>query len=98
MEQSFLNSSTTPDAYHEESFFRDHEIATRAIEGLKTLESKIAQGPKRSWMLSVGFKQPHTWYHMPKKYFDMYRDSEILAELDERDLVYPDNTPSIGYR
>jgi len=68
-------------------------------EGLSQLQAKVKEGKKKAWMLSVGFKQPHTWYHMPMKYFEMYRNSTALAdELDDRDLVFPANTPTVGYR
>jgi arylsulfatase A-like enzyme len=98
IEQGFLNSSTTPDAYQSDEFFRDYEIATRGIQGLTDLRDKVKEGKKENWFLSIGFKQPHTWYHMPKKYFDLYKNSPIFDHLDDRDLVFPNNTPSIGYR
>ena len=98
IEQGFLNSSTTPDAYHPDDFFRDYEIASRGIAGFSYLQSKVQEGKKENWLLAIGFKQPHTWYHMPKKYFDMYKGSRLFDRLDDRDRFFPNNTPSIGYR
>jgi hypothetical protein len=99
MEEVFLNSSTTPDADHPDEFFRDYEIASRGIDGMHHLVAKVKEGKKANWLLSIGFKQPHTWYHMPKKYFDLYKSrTGALNRLDDRDLVFPNNTPSIGYR
>lgn len=98
IEQGYLNSSTTPDAYRPDNFFRDYEIASRGIEGFSRLQAKVSNGDKANWFLSIGFKQPHTWYHMPKKYFDLYKDNKIFSRLADVDRFYPNNTPSIGYR
>ena len=99
VEMGFLNSSTTPDAYRSDAEFRDYEIASRGIEGIELLRDKVGQGLKSGWMLGLGFKQPHTWYHFPKKYIDFYTDnSAAIARLEDEDLVFPNNTPTIGYR
>ena len=99
IEMGFLNSSTTPDAYRPDEAFRDYEIASRGIEGLELLRDKVRQGFKNAWVLGIGFKQPHTWYHFPKKYIDLYpKNSPAIIRLEDQDLVYPNNTPTIGYR
>ena len=100
-EEGVLNSTTTPDSERPESWFRDYLIATKAIDGLNEFYNNYSRPESvvsNPWLLSVGFKQPHTWYHLPQKYFNLYRDSPIFRELDDEDNVYPKTTPTIGYR
>lgn len=79
-EQTFMNSSTTPDDNHREDEFRDHIISTYGIDKLRELNSKSLE-TKRPFLMSIGFKQPHTQYHLPRKYFEMYRDNIFLENL-----------------
>ncbi|MDA7493047.1 sulfatase [bacterium] len=50
-----------------ESEYRDHQIATRAIEHLEELQD--ADSP---FLLAVGFFKPHLPFCAPRKYWDLY--------------------------
>ena len=100
-EQSFLNSSVTPDSNFKIEEFRDYIIADRAIAKIKELNAKSAE-TKRPFAVSIGFKQPHTSYHLPREYFDMYRHNSylenILNSTDELQYLYPVGAPLQNYR
>lgn len=49
----------------------------------------------------MGFKQPHTQYHVPSKYVDMYRDSPFIRALQRSNdsmAAFPQGTPRMNYR
>ena len=79
-EQVFMNSSTTPDDNYAENSFRDHIIASYGIDKLKELHRKSNE-TKNPFLMSIGFKQPHTQYHLPRKYFEMYRNNSFLRNI-----------------
>jgi arylsulfatase A-like enzyme len=99
-EQKFMNSSTTPDDNFPEEEFRDHIISTYAIDKLRELNSKSKQSG-RPFMVSIGFKQPHTQYHLPRKYFDMYKGSAFLQNIlktNSSKYSFPVGAPRMNYR
>ena len=78
-EYSMLNSSTAPDDRPEREF-RDYIIADEAIKRLKSLREESISS-NRPFALSIGFKLPHTMYHIPRRYFNMYRHSSFLQDI-----------------
>ena len=99
-ELMYLNSSTTPDSTRREEWFRDHEIATRAIDSMRAM-SAASDSDGRPWSVSVGFKQPHTQYHVPRKYFNLYKNSRFLQEMkrsDDKEWTFPSGAPRMNYR
>ena len=97
-----MNSSTTPDDNYPEEDFRDHIIASYAIDKIKELDkkSKISGKP---FLLSIGFKQPHTQYHLPRKYFDMYRENAFLRrflspQVNTSYYQFPSGSSRLNYR
>jgi len=100
-EPTFLNSTTTPDSNLRVEDFRDYIISSYAIDKIHELNSKS----KRSgdpFIVSVGFKQPHTMYHVPRKYFNMYKGSTylqgIMNSTDEMQYMFPIGAPRMNYR
>lgn len=99
-EERLLNSSVTPDSTLSLPEFRDHEIATRAINKLYELHH-LSENENKPFLLTIGFKQPHLQYHLPRQYFDMYRDSEFLQNIlhsDDKEHTFPDGVPLMNYR
>ena len=96
LEWDFMNSSVMPDKRLPEESFPDHQFASRAIEELKLLTSKFEQD--KYFMLSVGFKMPHTAMHVPYKYFDMYRSRSHEFEATPDQLRFPPTSPMISWR
>ncbi len=80
--QMYMNSTVSPDSVTPETSFRDSIIADKAIETLRRLRQEQQQLPQPiPFLLSVGFKLPHTQYHVPRRYFDWYADSPFLASI-----------------
>jgi len=99
-ETKFLNSSTMPDHVRSEEEFRDYEIATYAIDKMKML-SRSSKKTGRPFLLTVGFKLPHTQYHIPSSYVDLYRNSPFIRALavsNDSDYAFPRGTPRMNYR
>lgn len=108
--QMYMNSSVTPDSNLPDHVFRDHQIADKAIEKLRELAT-LSASTSRPFLLSVGFKQPHTQYHMPRRFYDLYQDnndflSSVLrgvptsstGDSSEASNVFPVNAPIMNYR
>ena len=55
---------------HNEDKLPDHTFTTMAIDHMK---SKQSSDDGRYWMLSVGYKLPHTRLHVPEEYYVKYR-------------------------
>ncbi len=64
--------------YRDESQMSDSKAAVWAVERLKRKHSK-------PFMLMVGFLRPHTPWHVPKKYFDMYDPAKITVPVYRQD-------------
>jgi iduronate 2-sulfatase len=63
-----------------------------AIEAIKRLK-QAKQTPNKPFFMAVGFIRPHLPFVAPKKYWDLYKRSEIpLAELRKA----PENAPSFA--
>lgn len=92
-ETSWMNSSTMPDKTRKEEEFRDHIFAEKAVTVLKDL----VKSPKY-FMLAVGFKLPHLALHVPYDYYKMYKGKEASWALSQRELVFPQSSPSVSYR
>ena len=99
-----MNSSITPDDNYPEEDFRDYIIASYAIDKIKELNTK-SKASGKPFLASIGFKQPHTQYHIPRKYFEMYRDSTYLrnlvsSEMNVNDSRYefPRGSTRLNYR
>lgn len=63
----------------------DEETQFKALEYLR-------HTPKKPWMMTVSFTNPHPPYKVPKKYWEMYKDADIpLPEYpDDMDEKYSD--------
>eukprot|EP01041_Mallomonas_annulata_P003383 gene3383-6712_t len=99
-EQSFLNSSVTPDDTIPEEHFRDYIIADHAINKLHSLVRK-SNANNRPFSLSIGFKQPHLQYHIPRKYYELYYNNSFLNNIlqyNKSSNKYPLHTPLMNYR
>ena len=101
-EQRFMNASIQPDDINAEEDFRDYIITSYAIDKIKELHKKTKES-NRPFMASIGFKQPHTQYHVPRKYYDMYKGSKYLQSiLDPRTnhskFIWPTSAPRLNYR
>jgi iduronate 2-sulfatase len=70
-EDRYLNATVAPDSVKPEQEFRDALIADYAVERMHYLAKK-SRDTQRPFILSVGFKLPHTQYHIPRRFFDMY--------------------------
>ncbi len=79
-EMAFHNASVTPDALHDEGFFRDAIIADKAISFMEEVKQGREEGNEEPWMLAVGFKATHMQYQMPKRFWDMYEGIEERLE------------------
>lgn len=63
-----------------------------AIEAIKRLK-QAKQSPNKPFFMAVGFSKPHLPFVAPKKYWDLYKRSEIpLAEFRK----IPENAPSFA--
>jgi len=95
-----MNSSTTPDDNFPEEEFRDHIITSYALGRLKEVHRK-SQETGNPFMISIGFKQPHTQYHLPRKYFEMYRGNPYLQQIlvgNSSKYTFPVGAPRMNYR
>jgi arylsulfatase A-like enzyme len=101
-EQVFMNSSITPDDNFPEEDFRDYIIASYGIDKIKELVKK-SQVTKNPFSISIGFKQPHTQYHIPRKYFELYKNNTYLSNIlinakNDPKYGFPVTTPRMNYR
>jgi len=71
-----------------DSTYRDHEVATRAIEQLKQFQNRDAP-----FFLAVGFYKPHLPFCAPKKYWDLYDFDSIQIPDNYR---IPPNAPRLA--
>ena len=94
-EWQFMNSSVMPDKTRPESAYPDYKFATSAIEELQYLTTKEKS---QYFMLSIGFKMPHTAYHVPHKYYDMYRSRKHFFQATPEQLRFPPTSPMISWR
>ena len=90
-----MNSSVMPDKTRHESEYPDFKFATSAIDELKFLTSK---DKAQYFMLSIGFKMPHTAYHVPHKYYDMYRSRNHLFQATSEQLRFPPTSSLVSWR
>lgn len=103
IEDEFMNSTVTPDSVWNEDKFRDHIITTHAIEKLESLNEK-SQRLGVPFLLSVGFKLPHTQYHIPRHFFDLYNNSAFINQISSMDVsqdnvsMFPIGAPRMNYR
>ena len=74
--------SVTPDYKKPENSFRDHIIASEAIAKMKDLNAK-SEATGNPFLLSIGFKLPHTQYHIPGRYFNMYAENKYLNAISK---------------
>jgi arylsulfatase A-like enzyme len=95
MEWNFMKSSVMPDKNMSEELFPDHLFATRAIQELNRL---VRQESDKYFMLSVGFKMPHTAMHVPYKYYDMYRGRSHAFTATPEQLQFPPTAPLVSWR
>ena len=76
-------------------------IADKAIEKLDELHIKSQQTSK-PFVLGIGFKQPHTSYHLPRRYFNMYKGNQFLKDIlnttNPLRFMYPAGAPRTNYR
>ncbi len=68
----YVKANATENADVEDDFYYDGAQTTRAIELLQQLKSN-----EKPFFLSVGYYRPHLPFNAPKKYWDMYRRSDI---------------------
>ena len=103
LEWSFMKASVQPDAERNESDFRDHMIATKAIDRLRKFHGQLVpKSPTANqtdfFMVGVGFKLPHITLHVPYKHYMMYKGLQVpnmtLAELQFSSKT----SPAVGYR
>ncbi|MBA63858.1 MAG: iduronate sulfatase [Planctomycetaceae bacterium] len=69
----------------DEAYF-DGRVAGRAIEVLNQIKDK-------PFFLAVGFWKPHAHFNAPKKYWDLYKPSEIKLPVNRQN---PRNVPEIA--
>ena len=99
-EEAFLNSSVTPDDSRPIEWFRDYQIADVASDKMRAL-SQLSSSEGRPFLLTVGFKLPHLQYHVPRRYFDMYRHNSYLTSIlseSDSNTSFPDGVPLMNYR
>ena len=94
-EWQFMNSSVMPDKVRPESAYPDYKFASSAIDELNYLTTKEKQ---QYFMLSIGFKMPHTAYHVPHKYYEMYRSRRDKFQATPEQLRFPRTSPMISWR
>ena len=92
-EWGIMNSSTTPDKVRHEKSFRDYMITSLAIEQLKI----YARQPDY-FFLALGMKLPHLCYHIPFKYYELYKNKTDLFKLSREERRFPSSTPMQSYR
>lgn len=92
----FMNASVHPDNILKEDEFRDHIITTHALSGLDKLRNKSNED-NSYYMLSIGYKLPHTALHIPLKYFNLYKDLNMWGN-GLNTTLYPKDAPIVGYR
>lgn len=67
----------------------DGKVADAAISVLR----KLGQQPDRPFFLAVGFIKPHTPFVAPKKYFDLYEESDVSLAANAE---FPDDAPRLA--
>ena len=89
-----INSTVMPDKVKPEHEYPDYLYASKAIDAMRQYKES-----KDFFMVSVGFKMPHTSLHVPWKYFDMYRSVSSTAwRLSDQERRYPKSAPMHGYQ
>ena len=99
-EGEHMNATVMADEILPEESFRDYQMTSRAIASLHTLRQEQKQDPASGvFSLGVGFKLPHISYHVPRKYFEMYRGKqEQLGLLSQEELRFPTGAHTAGMR
>lgn len=82
----YVKAKATENAEVDDDFYYDGAQTTRAIAILQDLKSD-----GKPFFLSVGYYRPHLPFNAPKKYWDMYKRSEI--ELADNQFV-PEGSPA----
>ena len=76
-----------------DDFYGDGKIADEAIARLRAAKAK----PDEPFFLAVGFLKPHLPFVAPKKYWDLYKRSEVpLAEFQDVPEGAPSYAPQFG--
>ena len=68
-------------------------ITSLAIEQLKI----YARQPDY-FFLALGMKLPHLCYHIPFKYYELYKNKTDLFKLSREERRFPSSTPMQSYR
>jgi len=96
-----MNASVYPDPLTPDRNFRDSLILEDALVKLRKLVN-LSHDSGRPFVMSVGFKLPHTQYHIPKHFFDMYINNfaflNKVASVTDNILSFPDIAPLMNYR
>ena len=69
----------------DDDFYADGKISLKAIQTLDTLQNTSAP-----FFLAVGFNRPHLPFTVPKKYWDLYDESQIKLPSNYN---WPQDTP-----
>lgn len=75
--QKLVFGPATESPQVDDSMLYDGKVADSAVATLRTLK----QNPDQPFFLAVGFIKPHSPYIAPKKYFDLYDDVGIAADV-----------------
>ena len=96
-ERDLMNATTQPDRLKKEEDFRDHQIATKAIEGLRRLATDKND---KHFMVAAGFKLPHLAMHVPWQDYEVYTDQDRMAgwALTKKERKFPSSAPPVAYR
>ncbi|MDA0858468.1 MAG: sulfatase [Verrucomicrobia bacterium] len=73
-----------------DSAYQDGAMAVRAV----ALMGELAKGPA-PFFLAVGFQKPHLPFVAPKKYGDLYQDSDIRLEQFQK---MPEGAPDFAFQ
>eukprot|EP00730_Choanoeca_flexa_P007564 TRINITY_DN12349_c2_g1_i4.p1 TRINITY_DN12349_c2_g1~~TRINITY_DN12349_c2_g1_i4.p1 ORF type:complete len:890 (+),score=164.54 TRINITY_DN12349_c2_g1_i4:318-2987(+) len=88
--QSKEKMAAAPDPVHNDTWFLDHEIASRAIKLMTKLRVKKGHKP---WFINVGFRLPHEPWQVPIKYWDRFSYTPFLPEHENLTQFPPEFPP-----
>lgn len=92
-EYHYMNASVMPDSVMSEKQFRDYEVTDHAIDKLREFHSK-----NELFMIGMGFKLPHLSLHLPREYFEMYRNITHVWHRPKRELRFPITSPKVAHK
>lgn len=90
VESNWNSSKTLTDWAHydgEESEMSDSKAADWAVE-------RLEEDHEKPFMLMLGFLRPHTPWHVPKKYFDLYEREKLTIPAYKKDDL--EDVPEAG--